>query len=110
MPKQRKYLAGFDVHKGLELSGYVLENVKTGHITVVRYREYQYPTVMKWKKISANADPNRLLDLFISHLGGNKTIYTAYNNPYSCDFGAVTLKNSDNNYAYLEAVGQCDRI
>ena len=110
MPKQSKYLSGFNLHKGLELAGYQLENVSVGHVTVVKYRSYQYPTTLTWKKIQDNADPNRLLNSLSSYLRGDKTIYTAYGNPYRCDFGRLYLDKHDSTHAHIEAEGICDRI
>ena len=110
MPKQRRYLSGFNLHKGLQLSGYQLENISVGHVTIVRYREYQYPSVLTWKKIQDGADPNQLLNSVSSYLRGEKTIYTAYGNPYKCDFGSLVLDRHDDIHAYIVGTGQCDRI
>ena len=111
MPKSAKYLAGFNLRRGLKLEGYVLERVSAGHIQVVRYRKYQYPTELIWKRVNAGASPGKLISALSNYLESNKTIYTAYNNPYSCNFGELELKNhGDGEMVHIEASGECDRI
>nr|QBK92943.1 MAG: uncharacterized protein LCPAC403_00770 [Pithovirus LCPAC403] len=111
MPKSAKYLENFGLHKGLKLEGYELERISAGHIVMRRYKEYQYPTEIIWKRINSNATPEKLVSSLSRYLGNNKTIYTAYSNAYDCNFGTLKLRNhGDGKLVHIEATGRCVRV
>jgi len=123
MPKVPKYLSGFNISKGLILDGYRLDDIDIGHVTIQRYKKYQYPTKMVWTQIAPGmsnpVDPQTFVHSLSNYLGNNKIIYTAYGNPYNCNFGTLELINTSNNITIdstpeisilIEATGICTRV
>jgi len=110
MPKVQRYLERFGLKIGSYLSGYYLANITTQHISIKRYREYEYPTVMVWRVYDNTANYQNLIQNLVSHLQENRVIYTSYGNPYRCDFGQLKVTNVTSNEVTIEARGKCDRI
>nr|QBK92510.1 MAG: uncharacterized protein LCPAC401_01480 [Pithovirus LCPAC401] len=110
MPKVGKYLKEFDLKKGLSMSGYTLSDIHVGHVSIKRYKKYQYPSILTWKKIDSSATSQKLLNSLSDYLGKNMTIYTFHGNPYSCDFGQLEINHEDDMFVIIEATGECDRV
>jgi len=108
MPKVPQYLTGFGLQQGSTMAGYVLDKIQIEHDEMVRYREYQYPTTLTWRKQDPGANYNQFKQQLTNYLGLMKVIYTSYGNPYDCNFG--TLNFTDNGTTVtVVSTGRCTR-
>ncbi len=109
MPQSEKYLAGYGLYPGVQLAGFRLSNVHSGHEMITRYREYRYPTTMVWGS-QGQSDPNVLLNTLNQYLAAPRRIDSEYGNPYECTFGQVSLIQNVGNEVTLSATGTCRRV
>jgi hypothetical protein len=75
-----RYIQGFKISQGTVLAGYRLFSVHIDHVTVTRYRLYEYPTVLRWTKINQAATPEQIMSALQSYLYPGRVMYTAYGN------------------------------
>jgi len=109
MPKSEKYLSGFGLERGSYLEGYHLKDIKINHVTVKRYREYTYPTILIWEVYDRSSNLENFKSHLESYLSDDRVIYTQYGNPYQCQFGTLTFSESGNEIK-VSAEGRCVRI
>lgn len=110
MPKPDKYLSGFGLQKGSYLDGFYLTDISIGHDVIKRYREYAYPTTLVWRKYDNTANYSKLIFDLPHFLQGNRIIYTAYGNPYSCNFGTLNVSSANSEEVIFTSQGKCDRV
>lgn len=110
MPKVGKYLSGFGLQEGSYLDGYFLAKISAEHVSVRRYREYQYPVTMTWQVYDQTANYSNLFRDLSIYLSGDRTIYTSYGNPYQCNFGQLSLNKITPSEVVITARGTCQRI
>lgn len=110
MPKPNRFLAGFNVHKNLNIAGYTLTNIEIGHNTISRYHKYEYPMKLYFQSTGNSSSINNLISQFQQYVSGTKIINSEYGNPYSCNFGNIQLMSSDKNNVILQSLGTSVRI
>lgn len=123
MPKVKQYTKGFDLNEGMNLAGYMLIKMDIKHLQKIRYKEYTYPTILTWKKISSDASTYNLLKKISSdastydllkkleeYLHGDRVIYTTYGNPYKCNFGVLEVNEFSGDIVIISSIGNCRRI
>jgi len=110
MPKPDQYIAKFGLANNAYLAGYYLAQIDVDHITIQKYKEYQYPTKMIWKVFDKTADPTNFQKELIEYLAGYETIYTKYKNPYQCIFGTLSFDFSISDQITATSTGSCRRI
>ena len=110
MPKQDKYLKGFGLQQNSTLDGFYLSNIHVGHEVITRYREYQYPTALTWKAYEGNVDSSKLIRDLTEYLAGDQIIYSEYGNPYSCNFGTLSVGSQTKDEVLFTARGVCYRV
>lgn len=110
MPKPNNYLKGFGIQKGSYLDGYYLADISVGHDTIKRYREYQYPTVMTWRVYDNTANYPKFMTDLTNYLQDDRIIYSEYGNPYSCNFGALSVNNATQTDVTISSRGVCTRV
>ena len=108
MPEPELYLKGYNLQKGMTLSGYKLIDIDIKHSTVKRYREYNYPIVMRWENIGGNIDT--FIHNLDSHVKTDRVINSAYGNPYSCNFGHLQHHYEENGILTVNSIGYCHRV
>jgi hypothetical protein len=119
MPKPREYLRGFNIKKDMTLGesetskGFKLLEIEVEHITIKRYREYQYKIKMVWQRLDTKAKLDDLLYDIKELTSQERTIVTGYGNPYSCDFGSEAItyqKSNTSGIVTIKSVGHCYRV
>ena len=108
MPKSEAYLAGYGLYPGVQLAGFKLNTIHSGHEILTRYREYRYLTTMIWT--SQGGDPNLLLNTLNQYLAAPRRILSEYGNPYECNFGPISLIQNKSSELIFGATGTCRRV
>jgi len=122
MPDVSEYLAGYNLHQNMIISGYQLANVNVNHVQVKLWNEYSYPTtlVFKWNNVSSshatNTDVTTFLQEFTNHIDGYRIIRSESGRPYKCIFawpistpGKYSVDDGQNTIT-LEYTGRAKRI
>lgn len=110
MPNVAGYKRGFGLSNGMVISGYKLSELNIQHIEIKRYKTYEYPTRMVWKKVSDNANKKALYNEIERKVEGLRTILSGYGNPYECDFGEISVYDDDETNIVMAATGVCHRV
>jgi len=111
MPNLTEYLRGFEIHKGLQISGYILDNIRGIHNPIIKYRQYEYIIELTFLPQSYNANYNELLTNLRELTNGVRIIYSSYGNPYRCDFGSPVIENIySNGNVIISTIGHSYRI
>jgi hypothetical protein len=105
MPDTYRYLEGFNIRQGMTVEGYLLSKIDINENVLSRYKEYSYSIVLTWVKQEKNADYQKFLSTFQSLVANSRVIYTAYGNPYSCNFGELSFRGLE-----VHSTGTCLRI
>lgn len=114
MPNPNAYKQAFGLKQGMILYGYKLISLSVEHEPIVQYSHYEYPTTMTWQKTSAitNVNSRDFLQKLQTYLAGDKTVVTAYGNPYNCNFGNLSLVQDQaaSDTFQIKALGSCVRV
>ena len=94
MPSPLNVLKAFDIHIGMEIAGYKLENTKVQHRIVIRNQEYTYPTVLTFTDVDGKG-VKKLRTGFNTLVKNAKIAYSDYGNPYTVIFGKFNITNED---------------
>lgn len=108
MPELPQYLAGFGLTQNMRLAGYILETINIDHRAMIRYRKYNYPSTLIWRKESPAANCSEFQQQLSDLLHTPRTIYTQYHNPYLCDFGVLDFQVSGDK-VLVTSTGICTR-
>ncbi len=100
MPHATAYRRGFRLRTGTNIEGYKITSITIKHVMKERYHYYTYPTRIVFHPID-DQNKSKLLRYFKSYVNKKRIIYSAYGNPYKCDFQgeksitSTQLKNGD---------------
>jgi len=107
MPELSKFLSGFGLNYGLQLAGFELISTQGAHNQIVRYREYAYPLILTFQ---GSGNPSSLVSALNHYTTEEKTIYSAYGNPYKCTIDPWRVKSSSGNQVVVTSLGHSYRI
>lgn len=111
MPGLSQFLHGFRIQQGLQLAGYILQNIQGDEHQVVRYHEYEYPIRLVFTPQYSQANSQMLLAQFNQAVLGTRIIHSSYGNPYECNFGNPQITQiSANGTVVIETMGHSYRV
>lgn len=87
MPEPNKFLSGYQLKRGMNLSGWMLTDVTVSH-KKISSGKYQYLTIMKWTPLF-DYYPERLITALTVITKTDRIIESGYGNPYMCHFGTL---------------------
>lgn len=84
MPDAASFLSGFNLIKGTNFGGFILNSVTSTHETVTRYREYLYHITLQFSGSGNASNYNDLYYAVMGEIMQERRILSAYGNPYQC--------------------------
>lgn len=115
IPGLKRFLNGFGIKDGLQVGGFVLEEVHGSEIPIIHDREYQYPIEMVFtpriQGYPNKCDANELLDELEDLTHNSRIIKSSYGNPYECIFGTPQIKQISNSCSIIiTTLGHSHRV
>lgn len=112
MPNPAQFKRGYGLRLGMKLAGYRLSELRVGHTTIDRYREYEYPIEMRWEPDGTRSDPDELAIALhrILIVSGPREIRSSYGNPYECKIAPFREKQESAGMIRITTTGRCVRI
>lgn len=112
MPETGPYLRGFGIKKNIILDEYQLNSYSITHEEVVKYRKYNYDTILNFTAIGNNYDIDNLLQELIDQTKNSRIIDSRFGNPYRCWFGDPKIIKHNKNYSQVKilCLGSSKRI
>jgi hypothetical protein len=111
MPNPEAFLHGFKIKKSMIIADYRLDEISIEHVTIKRYKQYEYPIEMTFTYIGENSpNPDLLLADLKDLTSEDIVIYTSYGNPYECSFGNPSIISEGNDQITISSEGHSYRI
>ena len=110
MPEPDLYLQGFKIQQGMVLANHILDNIDLKHSTVKRYKEYNYPIVMKWRKLNNSSSNESLVNQLDDLVRDDRVINSRYVNPYSCHFGHLDHHYQEGDNLIINGINVCQKV
>jgi hypothetical protein len=107
MPEAHKFISGFGIHIHMNIAGYSLEHMQVDHITVTRYREYQYPIALHF---DGSGNVSQLISEIKRMISGSRIINSNYGNPYQCNIDYQGYTNEGNGRIRVDLLGHSYRV
>jgi hypothetical protein len=108
MPEPTAFLHGFGMYVGLKIAGYTLIEATATHKAVTRNHEYTYHTMLQFMS-DDHTDPQALVQQLTRMVQQPRTIYTAYGNPYMCEFGQPVVHSTGGGLVTITSEGHSVR-
>lgn len=108
MPNANEFLAGFNLIKGYQYGGFVLDYVSSTHKTISRYQEYRYEITLVFRNLGSGTY-EQLFYAVINEINQEHVIY-GIRNPYLCKIdypqdGDIIAENDGSFTFYLTGHG-----
>lgn len=96
MPSSRSLAKAYDIHRGIEIYGWILHSFKLEHVPVKNFKIYEYPLEMIFEPIESEySSIDKFKNEIIKRLEKHCIVLSRWKNSYECYFDKIHINNEE---------------